>query len=358
MSRVIAISPYEDVDEVEALLKTIGINDIYLIPLKRRSIDNNYYLSRGKLSELKELVSKYNVGKLYIYDELKPRQIINLMKELRIDVVDKIGLILEIFALHAGSKEAKLQIEMMRLMHELPLIKEWIRRAKLGELPGFLGPGGYATDAYYYSMKRRYSRIKRELIRLREHRRLERVKRSSYGYPQVAIAGYTNAGKTTLFNILTNERKPVSNSMFTTLSPKAKGIIINGTKVIFVDTVGFIRKVPAEVIEAFYATLEEIVESDLTILMIDSSEDVNVVIDKLRSSLNVLSRIGYMGKPLLVALNKVDLVGREISNKVEAVRKHLSFNYRWRWEVIPISALNGLNLDLLKEYVVKLLNGV
>lgn len=358
MNRVAAIALDEDKAEVEALLNTLGISDIIFVRLKRRLSDSNYYLSLGKLKELKQLISESGVSKVYVYDELKPRQIINLMKELKIGVVDKIGLILEIFALHAGSKEAKLQIEMMKLMHELPLIKEWIRRAKLGELPGFLGPGAYATDAYYYSMKRRYSRIKKELARLRERRKLERIKRSSYGYPQVAIAGYTNAGKTTLFNVLANECKPVSNSMFTTISPKVKGALINGVKVVFVDTVGFIRKVPAEVIEAFYATLEEIAESDLTILMLDCSEELETILSKLKSSLDTLTKIGYVGKPLLVALNKMDLTLSDLNMKLEVVRNYLSSNYMWGFEVIPISALKGLNLDLLKESLIKTLNGV
>ncbi len=356
IDNVLVVASEEDVEEVRALIKTLGLNPLRFLSLKSRGVTNSFYLSKSKLMELKDLITKYNVGKVYIYYELKPRHIINLMKELKVDIADKISLILEIFALHAGSKEAKLQIEMIRLRHELPLIKEWIRRAKLGELPGFLSSGGYATDAYYYNMRRRYAKIKKELIKLRERRRLERIKRSSRGYPQVAISGYTNVGKTTLFNVLTNESKPVGQGMFTTISPKVKGALINGRKVMFVDTVGFIRKVPADVIEAFYATLEEIVESNLSVMLLDSTEPPNVIIDKLKTSLDVMTKIGYLGKPLIVALNKIDAVGNdELMSKLEIVKEFLSNNYRWEWKVIPISALKLVNIDLLKELISKYL---
>lgn len=354
VDNVVVVALDEDLDEVRALVETLNLRVVGEVVVRGRKFNSNSYLSRSKIALLKKLIDGNNVSKVYIYDELKPRQIMNLMKELKVGIYDRVGLILEIFALHAGSKEAKLQIEMLRLKHELPLIKEWIRRAKIGELPGFLGPGGYATDAYYYSMRRRYAKIRDELLALRERRALERVKRSSYGFPQVAISGYTNAGKTTLFNVLTNESKPVGMGMFTTISPKVKGVLINGRKVIFVDTVGFIRKVPAEVIEAFYATLEEIAESDLTVVLLDSTEELNVIIDKLKTSLEVLSKIGYLGKPIIVALNKIDAVGNseEVEGKLKVVREFLKGSYMWGWDVIPLSALKHINIDLLKERVV------
>ena len=295
--------------------------------------------------------------KLIIYDELKPRHKVNLMRELGIEVLDKIELILQIFALHAGSKEAKLQIEMARITHQLPLIKEWIRRAKLGELPGFLGPGAYAIDTYYKHMKRRLAKIKRELAELRDRRSRERERRRRFGWPQVAITGYANAGKTTLFNTLTNESKPVGPEMFTTLTPKAKGAYLDATKdvkVIFVDTVGFIKDIPAEVIEAFYATLEEVSTADLAILVIDSSEPPFMVADKVRTSLKTLLKIGYIGKPLIIALNKIDLLkSDELYDIITKIKEMVSSLYHWDWSIIPISALKGINIDLLREEVIK-----
>ncbi len=348
--KAVLISREDDLEEALALIKCLdNVDVIKIVSLKRNyRIDSKSYVRKGKLEQLKrELESlEYKVDILYVYDVLKPRQVVNLMKDLRVDVKDKVGLILEIFAAHAGSKEAKLQIEMADILHKLPLIKEWIRRAKMGELPGFMGPGRYAVDAYYTHMRRRLSKIKRELKELRVRRSLARSQRIRKGMQQVAIAGYANAGKTTLFNRITSEHKPVGPEMFTTLTPKSKAASLKGKRVIFVDTVGFIRDVPHEVIEAFYATLEEIALSDLTILVLDSSENPSLLRRKLLSSLDTLRRIGYVGKPLIVALNKIDTVD-SADTLIRDVGALLSKHYYWAWRIIPISALKGYGIDIL-----------
>ncbi len=352
--RAVLISREDDLEEALALIKCLdNVSIVKVVSLKRNyRVDSKSYIRKGKLEQLKqELESlEYGVDTLYVYDVLKPRQVVNLMRSLKVDVKDKVGLILEIFAAHAGSKEAKLQIEMADILHKLPLIKEWIRRAKMGELPGFMGPGRYAVDAYYTHMRRRLSKIKRELEELRARRSLARSQRIRKGMQQVAIAGYANAGKTTLFNRITSERKPVGPEMFTTLTPKSKAASLNGKRVIFVDTVGFIRDVPHEVIEAFYATLEEIALSDLTILVLDSSENISLLRRKLLSSLDTLRRIGYVGKPLIVALNKIDAVDN-VDVLVRDVGTLLSKHYYWAWHVTPISALKGYGINALLEAV-------
>lgn len=352
--KAVLISREDDLEEALALIRCLDDVDVIKIVSLRRNykVDNRSYIRKGKLEQLKrELESLgYKVDTLYVYDVLKPRQVVNLMRNLRVDVKDKVGLILEIFAAHAGSKEAKLQIEMADILHKLPLIKEWIRRAKMGELPGFMGPGRYAVDAYYTHMRRRLSKIKRELEELRARRTLARSQRIRKGMQQVAIAGYANAGKTTLFNRITSEHKPVGPEMFTTLTPKSKATSLNGKRVIFVDTVGFIRDVPHEVIEAFYATLEEIALSDLTILVLDSSENPSLLRRKLLSSLDTLRRIGYVGKPLIVALNKIDAVDN-VNMLVKDVGSLLSRHYYWSWHVTLISALKGYGIDALLKTV-------
>lgn len=354
---IVLVVREDDLDEALALVNTLKPRQVKVIKLRSKyRPDTRTYLGKGKLGDLKDIIEEINENgccttRLIIYDTLFPRQVVNLMRELKVDVVDKIMLILEIFALHAGSKEAKLQIEMARILHQLPLIREWIRRAKIGELPGFLGPGAYAIDKYYQHLKRRLARIRRELSMLRARRELERSKRRALGFPHIAITGYANAGKTTLFNKLTNEHKPVGSEMFTTLSPKAKRANINGLSAIVVDTVGFVRNIPAEIIEAFYATLEEVSSSDVALLVLDSSEGVGTVLSKLKSSLNTLTKIGYVGKPLVVALNKIDLCSDEGRQVEDAVRKIIPEIYPWRWSVVRISALKGVNLDALKEVV-------
>ncbi len=331
------------------LSKVIVLKDNY-------RVDSSTYLRKGKLEEVRREIelSEEDVNVLYVYDTLKPRQVVNLMRILRLEVKDKVGLILEIFAAHAGSKEAKLQIEMAEILHKLPLVKEWIRRSKMTEFPGFMGPGRYAVDAYYTHMRRRLSRIRRELNELRRRRCLARALRSSKGMPQIAIAGYANAGKTTLFNRLTRESKPTGPEMFTTLSPKSKAAYVNGVKVVFVDTVGFIRNVPHEVIEAFYATLEEIVESDLTVLVVDASESIDVVLSKLDSSVRTLRTIGFIGKPLIVALNKVDLIG-DATLVLSSASSLLKRIYPWTCSTVAISALKGYGIDKLLTIISRLL---
>ncbi|PUA33129.1 MAG: GTPase HflX [Zestosphaera tikiterensis] len=355
---VVLISRLEDLSEARALVETLNFRVVDEVVLKNSFKPNvNYFLDLERLKALKDRLdgdSLNFVNSIYIYEVLHPRQTINLIKEFKREVKDKISLILEIFAEHAGSKEAKLQIEMAEILHQLPIVKEWIRKAKLGELPGFMGPGEYATDVYYNHMRRRLVRIRRELKALRERRLKERVSRTSAGFPQVAISGYANAGKTTLFNLLTGSNKPVGPEMFTTVSPKVSTAVIEDLRVAFVDTVGFIKGLPHEVIEAFYATLEEIATSKLTVLVVDASEDLSKVRGKVLSSLDILSKIGYFGKPLVVALNKVDLLN-DVSEVKKVVEEVLSNHYMWSWRVVSISALKGFGVSSLKNVIYELI---
>lgn len=341
---------YKDViDEEVTLVKTIypNILDTFIV----RRPNPKYYIPEDKLASIKNRVK--DVETIIVMDRLKPRHIINLCKELKREVIDRVQLILKIFAYHAGSMEAKLQIELARLRYELPLIREMIRRAKLDELPGYLGGGRYATDKYYRQAKSRIARIRREIERLRRIRETRRTSRRKLGLPHVAIVGYTCAGKTTLFNYLTRSCKPVGPEPFTTLSPKASSIVYNGTKIILIDTVGFIRDIPPEIIEAFYATLEEIVDSDALIIVFDASKDERNLVYEVRETRNILSNIGVHGKPMILALNKIDLVAGERLKKVEEVIRKSFDDCDAR--VIPISALHGTNIDTLLNELIKII---
>ena len=355
----ILVAYNEDLDEALALVRSLGAEVIEVVRLSRWfAPDKSTYLRPGTIKKLRALAS----GKdpeyftLYVYDSLKPRHKINLMKELKVNVKDKVELILEIFAIHAGSKEAKLQIEMARLLHSLPLIKEWINKSKLRELPGFMGPGKYAVDTYYTHVRKRIAKIRKELVLLRDRRARERERRLKWGIPHVAIGGYANAGKTTLFNLLTAESKPTGPEMFTTLSPKIGVRVIDGRKVAFIDTVGFIKDLPHEVIEAFHATLEQITSSDLLLLVVDSTEPPSLIKEKVYSSLDTLSRIGYVGKGLVAVINKVDRLRDKGISAALAVNDVLEKNYLWGWSVVRISAKEGYGLDWLLEEIKTQLN--
>lgn len=274
-----------------------------------------------------------------------------------VEVLDKVMLILKIFQMHAGSREAVLQIELARLLHELPLIREWIRRSKLGELPGFLGGGRYAIDFQYEHVRRRIVKIRRELEELRKRRNIEHEKRRHSGWIHVAIIGYTNAGKTTLFNALTNLSKPTGDEMFTTLTPKSYAIAVCrdmlNTRVVLVDTIGFIKDLPIEIIEAFRAVLEEIRNADILLFVIDVSKNLNAIHNEIESVLKVLQNVGFEGKPMIIALNKLDLVNTNndisLHNLSEEIHKYLLLKNVNVLNIVPISAYFNVNLDILKE---------
>ncbi len=346
------------VEEATMLVKTLGLNIVETIFIRKPN--PNFYIPLHISNSIRKLVEEDGVELLILYDNVKPRQIINLMKELRIEVWDRTRLILEIFSSHAGSMEAKLQIELAKIKHEIPLIKEYIRQAKLKELPGFLGPGRYAIDAYYRMLRSREALIRRRLEKLK-NRRINLIKnRREQGFIHVALTGYTSAGKTTLFNTLTGENKPTGPEAFTTLYTKAKKIKVKGVELLVSDTVGFIRDVPVEIIEAFHATLAEIAYSDIVIVVVDASENDIDMIDKLNLSLTTLRNIGVTGKPLVIVLNKIDLITNDdIERKMTTIKSMLK-DYNNIKAVIPVSALRGTNIDLLRKelwHIASALNG-
>ncbi len=320
----------------------------YLKQYKRAS--GPFGIGRGKLEELKDLVKKLGAKKVIFYQSLKPAQVYRLEKELGVEVSDRIQLVLEIFARRAGSREAKLQIELARLRYELPLIRERIRLAKLGELPGFHGGGRYDFDAFYRHAVMKMARIRRELSKLRERKKLHRERRARYGYPIVAITGYTCAGKTTLFNALTSETKLVDDKPFATLSTYIRRVNVYGIPVLVMDTIGFIQDLPPFLIDAFYATLEDLVYSTLILLVIDAAESLSEIERKVDTCLDVFAEIGAISKPIIGVLNKIDLVPTHvIDERIRFVRERFpELN-----EVVAISALRGWGLDLLKHVIAK-----
>ncbi len=339
------------VEEELSLVKTIYDSSNYVIDhFYVRRPNPKYYLPYDRILGIKD---ENDIETLVVMDILKPRHYINLYRILRREIIDRMQLILKIFALHAGSKEAKLQIELARLRHELPLIKEAIRYAKLGELHGFLGGGRYGFEKYYTMAKKRMARIRKEINELRRIREIRRRNREKLGYPHISIVGYTCAGKTTLFNRLTRQYKPVGPEPFTTLSPKASSLVYDGHKIILIDTVGFIRDIPPEIIEAFYATLEEVVYSDLIISVVDSSRRLGDIRAEIRSMKEIFSHIGVHGKPMVYALNKIDLInGGRVNEIIKFMVKELGIERKY---IVPISAYKGTNIDKLLNTIYDIL---
>ncbi len=337
------------IEEILSLLDTADYEPVSILPVR-----SEFYITKSKLVELEYMAGQEDADVVIFYGNPKPSVISRIRKATRLDVLDRTLLILEIFDLHAGSKEAKLQIELARLKHLVPIIREMVRRKRMGELPGFMGPGMYDVEKYYRHIKSRISRLRRELKREQSRRII--MRRSREGLPHVAIVGYASAGKTSIFNRLTGESKPVGPEYFTTLQTKHKAVVIGNHKIVFIDTVGFIRDVPPEIIEAFHATLEETTYSDVILFVVDSSEDYDSVIGKIDAGLDTLARIEADMHPIVIALNKTDIAREQVVKRLveELSSDFYTEDYDIRG-VIPVSSVTGYNIGKLVETIHRIL---
>jgi GTP-binding protein HflX len=310
-----------------------------------REANSAYLIGRGKAEELAQLVKTLGAQRVIFENALKPIQAYNLAKLTGIEVIDRFQLILEIFAKRATTREAHLQIRLATLRYQLPRAREAIRLARFGEQPGFMGLGRYEVDVYIEDMKRQITHIRRELREVRSEREQHRLKRIEIGLPIVALAGYTNAGKTSLSNWLTKESKPVDLGLFTTLSPSTRLVSFAGRKALLTDTVGFIDQVPVILVEAFNSTLEETAYADAIILVLDVVDTLSEIRRKLDACTNTIQAIGATAIPKVFALNKVDLLSKEDAEEKLRVLNNLIP------EPVPISTLTGFNVDLLERRV-------
>jgi GTP-binding protein HflX len=336
------MSEASSLDELQSLAKSAGY--IVVHSLEQVTKENpRYQIGAGKVKELAELVGEYKAERIIFDNELKPVQAYNLAKETGVEAIDRFQLILEIFAKRASTSEAKLQIQLAKLRYELPRAKEKVKLARMVEQPGFMGLGKYEADPYYENVRRGISSIREKLKRIRRKRRLHRAHRLELGFSSVSLAGYTNAGKSSLFNALAEEATPVDAGLFTTLSTTTRVANISKTKILLTDTVGFIDRLPLTLIEAFQSTLEEAIFSDLILLVVDVSEPPKMIEDKLSCCLDTIQKIGATEVPVITVLNKVDLLSTdEKQQRIEAV-KDLAPN------PIPVSARFNTNTQLLKQ---------
>lgn len=285
--------------------------------------------------------------KIVFGNELKIVQIYNLAKLTGVEVIDRLQLILEIFLRRASTKEAKLQIDLARVQYELANAKEKVRLARMSEQPGFLGIGKYEVDIYHETVRRQVHSIREKLKTTRKTRELHRRRRHELGFLSVSLAGYTNSGKSTLFNSLAEEDVPADLKLFTTLSTTTRMVNLFGEKVLLTDTVGFIDKLPLTLIGAFRSTLEETIFSDLILLVVDMNDPQDEIERKISCSLETIREIGATGIPIITVLNKIDLLSTEsLTQKTESLKKVPS-------NLVPVSALRKTNLDLLKEGMAK-----
>lgn len=317
--------------------------EIILEISQTRHPDRKYHLGRGKVEELALMVSDLKPDKLIFHNPLSTMQIYNISETCRCETIDKFQLILEIFATRATTHRSKLQVELARLEYELPRARAVISILKKDERPGFMGLGGY-EDSYAQDIKNRMTRIRSELETIQKDNESLRAHRHSKGFSLAALAGYTNAGKSTLFNALVDETVESKDMLFTTLLPTTRSLKVEGRDILVTDTVGFIEDLPHWMVDAFRSTLDEIFLADVVLLVVDSSEPFEIIRKKLlvchETMWDQLQEVA-----IVTVFNKTDLVTEEELQEKMTGLAYLAPNSA------TVSAKTGFGFKKLKKQI-------
>ena len=301
------------------------------------------------MEELAQMVEETGAERVIFDNSLRTLQTYNLAKATKVEVIDRFQLILEIFTKRATTTEAQLQIQLATVRNELRHAREKVRLSKGSEQPGFMGLGAYEADVYRDAIKRQVQTIQKKLAKVREKRVLQRERRTELGFLTISLAGYTNAGKSSLFNALTEGSVRVDNALFTTLSTTTRIVEFSNRKFLLTDTVGFIDRLPISLIEAFHSTLEETIFSDLIIIVLDLNEPVETIEKKNSVCLETIERLGASGIPTVTALNKIDLINEDERKQKIEILKDIVKN------PILLSAKCQTNLDALRKQILRIL---
>ena len=332
----------EELGEMRELMRAAGVEPVGELLQRRPAPDPRTYVGKGKLAELKEAVPRTKAESLIVDDDLDPGQQRRLEDELKLRVVDRTQLILDIFAQHAVSAEGKLQVELAQLEYNLPRMRGlWQHLERLGGGIGTRGPGETQLETDRRLARRRVGQLKGRLQELERRRQTQRKARRRAETPIVALAGYTNTGKSTLLNALTDAEVSVDDRLFETLDPTTRSFVQDGRRYLVTDTVGFIRRLPHQLVEGFAATLEETVDADLVLHVADASAPDERLDDMIGAVDSVLAEIGAAEVPIELVLNKID--------EVDPLRRRRLVN-RFPGS-LEISALTGEGLDDLRARV-------
>jgi GTPase len=332
----------DELTEMQELLRTARVETVETVVQHRRSPDPRSYLGPGKLDELRELANRLGAEVVVSDDELTPRQQRTLEDALQMRVVDRTAVILDIFAHHAHTAEGKLQVELAQLEYSLARMRGmWKHLERLGGGVGTRGPGETQLESDRRTARRRLSLLRGRLRDVASRRGVMRRERTRSATPAVALAGYTNVGKSTLLNALTGSDVSVDDRLFETLDPTTRAFREDGRSYLVTDTVGFIGKLPHTLVEAFAATLEETLAGDLVLLVADAStgeEGMNRQLDDVRA---VIADIGADSLPTMLVVNKIDAIDA-------LTRRRLENRFP---DAVLISARTGENLDELKRRI-------
>jgi GTP-binding protein HflX len=339
---VASVPAGDDLSELHELLRTAGVAVVGQAVQHRDQPHPNTYVGPGKLQEIKVAAKEADANVIACDDELSPRQERNLEAELGLPVIDRTAVILDIFAGHANSSEGKLQVELAQLEYNLARMRGlWTHLERLGGGIGTRGPGETQIETDRRLARDRIAALKRKLADVKSSRAVMRAERDRAHLPRVALAGYTNAGKSTLLNGLTGATVGVRDRLFHTLDPSTRALRLNGRPYLLTDTVGFIRKLPHQLVDAFGATLEETTVADLIVHVVDASVPETEMDDMLRAVDAVLDDIGAGDRPRLLVLNKADALDPERREEIPLAHP----------DGILVSALTGEGLDELGERI-------
>ena len=346
------VDPGEELGELRELARTALVEPVGALVQHRPSPDPKSYVGKGKLAELKDIYAAADAEVLVVDDELEPTQQRALENALEARVVDRTQLILDIFAQHAVSAEGKLQVELAQLQYNLPRMRGmWQHLERLGGGTGGLGagvgtrgPGESQLESDRRMANRRITLLRRRLREVAAHRDTQRKERKRTETPTVALAGYTNVGKSTLLNALTGASVSVENRLFETLDPTTRGFVHDGKRYLVTDTVGFIRRLPTQLVEGFASTLEETLVADLVLHVLDASLPEERLHEQRAAVESVLTEIGADSLPRELVLNKVDLLDSPTRQRLGNVLP----------DALQISATTGEGITELKEHVATL----
>jgi GTP-binding protein HflX len=342
MIAALADGESDELAELRELLRTAGVADVGEMVQRRDHPHPNTYLGPGKIDELKEELSGADANLIAVDDELSPRQERNLESQLGLPVIDRTAIILDIFAAHAHSAEGKLQVELAQLEYNLARMRGlWSHLERLGGGIGTRGPGETQIETDRRLARDRIAALKRKLDHVHSTRSVMRAERERAHLPRVALAGYTNAGKSTLLNALTGSSAGVGDRLFHTLDPTTRVLRADGRDYLLTDTVGFIRKLPHQLVEAFGATLEETRRADLILHVVDASVPEDELLEMTCAVEDVLSEIGADEAPRVLVLGKADQI--DDTRRMELRNRHP--------DAVLVSSLTGEGLETLTERI-------